>query len=194
MSKIGILDFLGFPKISIENFEKLKISTFIIKFALLLEPEKMETNIKTWINTRQVLATNLLNQVDLNVLIGIQQFTKEISKLIGKETMIYNLLKIREKIYKLAHKNTRFVMEKLLEYVSIRNDLDLDVKTIMTIMDNYIISIDELEITGETLMTRWGFKGKEIKELKNELLDLIFLNELENKEEELIKYIEKKLK
>jgi tRNA nucleotidyltransferase/poly(A) polymerase len=194
MNEIGILELLGFPKLSSKLIKKIDKSKFIIKMALLLEPEIMKTNIKTWINTRQVLATNLLNQIDLNILICIQQFTIEILKAIEKETMIFNLLLIREKIHRLAHKNTNYVMDNVLDYIKIRNDLGLDIEKTVEKMNRYIVSIEELEITGEILMANFGLKGKEIKEVKNEILEKIFLDELENKEEKIIEYLEKKYK
>lgn len=205
ISETGILKFLGFENEIYVNdtlILKLNSSSAIIKFALLLKPENIEhtakKNIKEWIHTRQILATTNFTQLDLHILIAIQLYTKEIKELFEFEFsinhIIYNLLQIRQKIYKISSKNSTEVLKNVVRYVKIGYDVDVNVEHIFTTyIDLQIMSTDQLVITGDFMEEKFGLKGKAIGDIKNKIINEIFLGKIKNTEEQIISFVEKEL-
>lgn len=196
MSDIGILKFLGIEtNINDELENKLNTNILIVKFALILNPEKKENQIKKWINERQILATTNFTQLDLNVLVAIESFANEIHNLIINEccveTLRFSLLKIREKIYKYAKFDSTYVLEQILFYIKAKHDINLNVNFLLKDFDKYIMSTDQLVISGNIMQEKWNIKGKEIATLKTILINEIFLNKMSNNAEQLTEFINK---
>lgn len=196
MSELGILKFLGIENaISTELADILNLANPIIKFALMLNPNSMDISIKKWIHDRQILATTNFTQLDLHVLIAIQTFTQEIKLMFETECcvemLIFKLLKLREQIYKYAKFDSTYVIEQVLQYVKLTCDNDINVKFILAGFDRYIMSTDQLVISGDVIQERWGIKGKQIGQIKGMILDEIFNGKLLNDKEQLISYVNK---
>lgn len=196
MSELGILKFLGINRtISMELVEKLNKSNRLIKFALMLNPDRMDIPIKKWVHDRQILATTNFTQLDLHVLIAIQTFTTEIQLMFENECcvemLIFKLLKIREQIYKYAKFESTYVIDQVLQYIKLMYNIDINVKFILANFDKYIMSTDQLVISGDVIQERWGLKGKQIGQIKMMILDEIFNGKLSNEKEQLISYVNK---
>jgi len=196
MNELEILKFLGIET-EITNLcvKKINESEFIIKFALILNPENKQKSIKMWINERQILATLCFTQLDLHILESIESFTIDICNLFEKETLIdtitYKLLQIREKIYKYSKNNSTYVLEKLLTYVKTKYMIDINIDFLLKKFDQYIMSTDQLVISGDILQEKWNIKGKQIAKIKMMILDNIFMNKLMNTKEDIIQYVNK---
>lgn len=196
MSELGILKFLGIDnKINTDLIETLNKSNFIIKLALMIQPDHMDIPIKKWIHDRQILATTNFKQSDLHILIAIQTFTTEIKDMIETECcvemLIFRLLKIREQIYKYAKFDSTDVIEQVLQYVKITHGIGINIKFMLADFDKYIMSTDQLVLSGDIIQERWGLKGKQIGQIKGMILDEIFNGKLLNEKEQLISYVNK---
>lgn len=196
MSKIGILKFLGIENTIDQNLiEKLNNTNFITKFALMSNPEEKTMQIKQWIHNRQILATTNFTQLDLHVLIAIESFAIEVKILFDTECcvemLIFNLLKIREKIYKYAKYESTYVMEQMLQYIKLKYEIDINIKFVMLNFDQYIISTDQLAISGDLLKEMWNIKGQQIGIMKNMMIDEIFSGKILNDKEQLISFVNK---
>jgi tRNA nucleotidyltransferase/poly(A) polymerase len=205
MYKLDILNFLGIDNIiTPRDINKLNQSTGIVKFAVLLRPEKMKTNVKQWIHDKQILATSCITQKDLYVLMSIQAFTTEIMEAsytyeLHKETdgysersdKIFRLLKVRENIYKYAKYDSNDVFKIVLEYINVRYYTNYDIESIMTLLSQYIFSTDQLAISGDIIMNRWYVTGKRVGDIKTKLINAIFQSKITNDKDELISHVNK---
>lgn len=196
MSKLGILKFLGINNTINSDLEEiLNRSNFIIKFALIIQPDNMDIPVKKWIHDRQILATTNFKQLDLHILIAIQTFTTEIRDMFENECcvemLVFKLLKIREQIYKYAKFDSTNVIEQVLQYVKITCKIDINIKFILADFDKHIMSTDQLLLSGDIIQERWGLKGKQIGQIKGMILDEMFNGKLLNEKEQLISYVNK---
>jgi hypothetical protein len=70
---------------------------------------------------------------------------------------------------------------------------NIDVDFLKNELDKYIMSTDQLVLTGDIIQNKWNLKGKQIGDLKNLLLEQIFCKNLNNNIEELINFQNKKI-
>lgn len=177
MCEIGILDFLGISNVKTDFSCDL---TLILKFATLICSHTMEENIKEWVHLRQISATNYFLPTDMNILISIQKFHGDVVKINSK----YSGLKVVEQIYKLFKMQCYDILNNIITYIQ-ENELIDDttyelIKNSITDIKSYIPSTDQLTLNGNILMSKWNVKGKDIKDTKERLLDLIFRDEAVN--------------
>lgn len=181
-----ILNFLGIIEINMKNMETVKNLENIklrLKFALLLEPHtnKYKCDIKSWIYLRQITATHYFSSNDLQLLIAIQDFYNKMLLVSSK----YEMLKIIEIIYKLFGEACFDICSDILFYLKIINLIDdKQYQILFTFLfesKKYPFSTNHLVINGNSLITKWGLqKGKQIGEIKNKLLDMIYKDIIKN--------------
>jgi hypothetical protein len=79
-----------------------------------------------------------------------------------------------------------------MQYVKIMYEIDININFLCTEhLDRYIMSTDQLVLTGDIIQTRWDIKGKKIGLVKTMMLDEIFHGRLVNEKEQLISYVNK---
>ncbi len=165
---------------------------FILKVALLIRPEFLTENIKQWANQRQITATNYIDKTDINVLIIIQ------------DKYDFNLLTCKYDVLKYLHLlNTKVLIKHrevflyVLEYnryiASITETVYQAILTNFQHTENYPQTINELQISGDSMIKHFKLTGKQIKQFKEELLNLIYQDKLINEYYELFTYITNKL-
>lgn len=189
MNSIGILKLLGIEHANLEkicNFNNLDLTNgLLFKFASLLDIENMTHNIKNFCYEKQITATSYFSKNKLNILISIQKYYK---KIISIES-IYLLLKIVEDIYKSYKLECYDIIKNIVDYGILNNDIPENkikyFQNLVLEIKNYPASTDQLKIDGNYIMSKWKIKGKDIKIVKDTLLDLIFDNKCENSIESL---------
>lgn len=186
MHNLGILDFLG---IKCGNLQINLNEDLVIKFATLICLHTFEENIKMWANNKQISATNYLSPLDINTLVSIQKFWKDVVNI----KSLYDLLKVTEQIYKLFKMQHYDIIKDILTYVHTTNLIGSEkfneIQNYLLESKSYPVSTDQLVLNGNILMTKWNLKGTEIKNMKELLLDLIFKNVLTNNLDVLTDYV-----
>lgn len=188
MYDLSILNFLGiFNKLEHNQLNILNETYGILKFAIILKPESID-NIKKWIIDRQILATNNFSKNDFHILISINNYAEKIIEILNENIDAkYELLKIREQIYKIGKQNSDDILNNVLKYINITHDIDM---AILNELKMYPLSTDQLAVNGNDIMNICNIKGEKIGKLKSEMLDNIYLNKLENCKNDLCSYLE----
>ena len=190
MYEIGILKILGIDNVNLNKLNDYAKSNTLLnnflensdiinnqllfKFANLLKVQEMKSNIKLWCNEKQIGATNYFTKKTLNILVSIQLHYNSIILVESK----YQLLKIIEKIYKMFLSEYYDIVKHIICYALLNGDLTIEntLKLIKFTIDvkDYPPSTDQLIIDGNKMMKLWNIEGKQIKIIKDKLLDNIF--------------------
>lgn len=183
MNEIGILTILNIHNPNIKILNKFTNIKFILKIALLLNIHTNNIDIKKWIKTTQITATNYFTSNDINFLIMIQDYCNEIISISSK----YDMLKLINKTYKyfkLEYSNKMLEYKDVLTYfklVELIDDTKYDeLNNYLNILKGYPFSINDIKINGNDLMNKWNIKGKNINEIKYKILNMIYQDELIN--------------
>jgi tRNA nucleotidyltransferase/poly(A) polymerase len=193
MNKLGILKFLG-----IENFQYVDDtdrfdSSFelskAVKLALLIRPDEATDNIKKWIDHRQLSAVASVQILDVNTLITIQKYWKDVINIKSR----YDMLKIKQNVNDVLHWNDHEIFLGMFQYLRVNNRIDnetyINILELYKQTSSYIFCTDQLKINGNMLMDMWKVNGKNIKLVKEHLLDQIFKDLLVNDFDVLIEYL-----
>ena len=152
----------------------------MLKFATLIKIESIETNIKDWCNSKQILATNYITSTDVNLLISIQNFYSDVINCDSK----FSMLKIIEKVYKLFKLECYQIVTNIVTFVIVNNLMTQEkaIKSLeyLNLSKSYPPSTDQIVINGNMLMLKWKIKGQNIKLVKDTILDKIFSDEIVN--------------
>lgn len=185
MNELKILDLLGMSNVNIDFTNNIEL---LIKFAIFINIESMDTSIKTWCNIRQIAATVYLNPNDVEILDSIQFICKEPVNFVDYN--LYDMLKLREKIHKMYKKNSVIILSNVLKYFLHTNKITIELfeylVSLLKSTQTYPIISSELKLNGNLIKKYWNLEGMEINELKEYLLDCVFKNECLNTEENLI--------
>lgn len=185
MNDIGILKFLGITTNNVDIDLISPENKIIVNFAILIRPDKMKENLKKWLISKQITATNCMTAVDINTCVCLQNYGDDFMLINNK----YDLLKIIEKIYKECKNNVLDIACNMNKYYFETKNIDIkkydDICVYLEESKKYPQSIDMIKLNGKIMMDRWGLVGNQIKNLKDKLLDKIYRDELNNDLDEL---------
>jgi len=110
---------------------------------------------------------------------------------------LYEFLKILADISHVCANDYLTIMQHIIEYLYSNDKIDKDKNdeliAFLKKSHDYPICINNLEISGNTLMNEpFAYKGNQIAQIKILLQDKIFIGELVNEKETLINYLKMK--
>lgn len=134
----------------------------------------------------------------MNLLESIQKFYKDIenlSKLQSKLELQYQMLKLLEKTYKMYKSEAHDIIQNIIRLTFYKNNINYEKYNLLLecleVTKLYPQSTDQLVLNGNILMSKFKITGKQIKTVKDLLLDAIFKNEAQNNLESLETEIKK---
>mgnify|MGYP000467517557 CR=1 FL=1 len=186
MNELGILRFLD---INCDNIPFFKNKAIIIRLACLLRPELNNDDIKKWTNYHQISATNYISPDQVKILCAIQLFWNDFINIKNR----YDMCKLVQNVY-CRYQNLNYMI--IFEMINYLNELNYDINLIKfyeQLLDEtklYPSSIDHIKLNGNEIMKLMNINGKQIKSVKEHIINKIYMNELQNDNDQLKSYID----